>query len=350
MWPAVPCRLGQPSRDLESARRRRPIRIWERAHGRGQELALRPEDNRPEDRVDITTEDLRGDLRIRRAAAIREQARVIGLRRRLRIDSKTLAEPHRDPRCVQAMLERKAHRDVRRQAQRRRHLGGAHVPPAAQLLVRHVATLPEPAEGRPRRSHDSVSGDRPPGANWVPGDANAPADCAHKKGLQGRPFWKRLKGFEPSTFCMASRTCVSCSAQISPANGMVLVCRWRDPIPRLSPRVHGDLGTQWAPAGSPNGRSERTRSTIGPEPAYCRGSSSRRVSMPIHRPDSAAVRMRAAAAAVRRVCTQTRRVPWTRPLEASSCPPWCWFYFANTRSATLASARVSNATSLPPPL
>ena len=36
-----------------------------------------------------------------------------------------------------------------------------------------------------------------------------------------------------------------------------------------------------------------------------------RVSMPIYRADSAAVGMRAAAAAVRRVCTQTRRVPWT---------------------------------------
>jgi hypothetical protein len=65
---------------------------------------------------------------------------------------------------------------------------------------------------------------------------------------------------------------------------------------------------------------------------------------------TAAVRMRAAPAAVRRVCTQTRRVPWTRRLEASSCLSRCWTYFANTRSATLASARVSNATSLPPPL
>jgi hypothetical protein len=39
----------------------------------------------------------------------------------------------------------------------------------------------------------------------MPGDANAPADCANEKGLQMQAFSKRLKGFEPSTFCMASR-------------------------------------------------------------------------------------------------------------------------------------------------
>jgi hypothetical protein len=39
----------------------------------------------------------------------------------------------------------------------------------------------------------------------MPGDANAPADCAHEKDLQMQVFSKRLKGFEPSTFCMASR-------------------------------------------------------------------------------------------------------------------------------------------------
>jgi hypothetical protein len=38
----------------------------------------------------------------------------------------------------------------------------------------------------------------------MPGDANAPADCAHEKDPQMQAFSKRLKGFEPSTFCMAS--------------------------------------------------------------------------------------------------------------------------------------------------
>jgi hypothetical protein len=38
--------------------------------------------------------------------------------------------------------------------------------------------------------------------------ANAPGDGAHEKDLQIAAFSERLKGFEPSTFCMAS----SCSA------------------------------------------------------------------------------------------------------------------------------------------
>jgi hypothetical protein len=43
------------------------------------------------------------------------------------------------------------------------------------------------------------------GPVWVRRDADAPADCGHEKDLQMQAFWKRLKGFEPSTFCMASR-------------------------------------------------------------------------------------------------------------------------------------------------
>jgi hypothetical protein len=46
------------------------------------------------------------------------------------------------------------------------------------------------------------------GAQWVPGDADAQAGCTYekdKKTCKCRPFQERLKGFEPSTFCMASR-------------------------------------------------------------------------------------------------------------------------------------------------
>src|SRR4051794_26612019 len=42
------------------------------------------------------------------------------------------------------------------------------------------------------------------GYHWVLGHANAPADWRTKKVCKRRPFRKRLKGFEPSTFCMAS--------------------------------------------------------------------------------------------------------------------------------------------------
>ena len=37
-------------------------------------------------------------------------------------------------------------------------------------------------------------------------DAEGSADCSHEEGRKCRPSRKRLKGFEPSTFCMASRT------------------------------------------------------------------------------------------------------------------------------------------------
>jgi hypothetical protein len=40
------------------------------------------------------------------------------------------------------------------------------------------------------------------------------ATAETKKACKRRPSRKRLKGFEPSTFCMASRTCVSRSAPL----------------------------------------------------------------------------------------------------------------------------------------
>ena len=75
-----------------------------------------------------------------------------------------------------------------------------------------------------------------------------------------RPEKKRLKGFEPSTFCMASRACTARSAQISPANTGVLRAGDRYAIARLSPRVHGGLGTQRAPGTEPRPRTKRARS------------------------------------------------------------------------------------------
>ena len=50
------------------------------------------------------------------------------------------------------------------------------------------------ADDRPAASPESV---RP--------YADAQADCARKKTWKCRPFPKRLMGFEPTTFCMASR-------------------------------------------------------------------------------------------------------------------------------------------------
>jgi hypothetical protein len=42
-----------------------------------------------------------------------------------------------------------------------------------------------------------------------------------QKACKYRPFSKRLKGFEPSTFCMASRTCCADSRGISLQTGRV---------------------------------------------------------------------------------------------------------------------------------
>jgi hypothetical protein len=99
------------------------------------------------------------------------------------------------------------------------------------------AVFLEAADNRRTASPESV---RP--------DAEEQVDCRNEKDLQMQAFSKRLMGFEPTTFCMASRAYVSRSAPTSPANAWVLGCRCRFVIPRLSPRVHWGLGTEWAPS------------------------------------------------------------------------------------------------------
>ena len=152
MPPAVTRRFREPPRDLDRARRCTAVRIRERAHNARQHLALRPEQDGPEAHGHVTAEDLSGEVRLRGAAAVGEQAGVVGLRRRLRADSQTLAQSHRDLRCVQTVLERKAHGEIRRQAQCRHDLGRANALPANRWLVRHIATLVDSGEsgaGRP---------------------------------------------------------------------------------------------------------------------------------------------------------------------------------------------------------
>jgi hypothetical protein len=51
----------------------------------------------------------------------------------------------------------------------------------------------------------------------VPGEANALADCWHEKTCKCRSFQERLMGFEPTTFCMASRTWTPERPKKSPA-------------------------------------------------------------------------------------------------------------------------------------
>jgi hypothetical protein len=89
------------------------------------------------------------------------------------------------------------------------------------------------------------------GSGALPGTRKAPAN----RGL----FGERLKGFEPSTFCMASRSYGCPSAPISPANARVLRCGCHFAIPRRSTRVHGG----WAPNGHPGRLASGCRRPLG---------------------------------------------------------------------------------------
>ena len=80
-----------------------------------------------------------------------------------------------------------------------------------------------------------------------------------KKACKYRPFRERLMGFEPTTFCMASRTWDADFTQIMPANGRFLGNWGRRVRPRHSPGNHGGLGTQWvAEPAADVGRFEAT--------------------------------------------------------------------------------------------
>jgi hypothetical protein len=102
---------------------------------------------------------------------------------------------------------------------------------AGIAAVRWVVPLEQvgTADDRPGASPESV---RP--------DADAQADCARQKACKRRPFGKRLMGFEPTTFCMASRARGDAIALISPQIGYFDADRARG-RPRLSPRDHGGL-------------------------------------------------------------------------------------------------------------
>jgi hypothetical protein len=84
----------------------------------------------------------------------------------------------------------------------------------------------------------------PAGTHWVPGDANAPADCAHEKGLQTQAFSRAAEGIrtldllhgkQNVTRCWLTRYCCKCA--VSPSKAAA-------DDPRLSPRNHGGLRTE----------------------------------------------------------------------------------------------------------
>ena len=65
-----------------------------------------------------------------------------------------------------------------------------------------------------------------------------------KKTCKRRPFRKRLKGFEPSTFCMASSSSDSVHALNVPANRPVSGLRAGVTDVQLSVRNHGSFRTE----------------------------------------------------------------------------------------------------------
>ena len=75
-------------------------------------------------RVMPPAEDLRPELRVRRAAGVEEQARVVGVPARLDVEPEALAQPGGEDRGLETVLERQAHTEVGRQAEGADHLSG----------------------------------------------------------------------------------------------------------------------------------------------------------------------------------------------------------------------------------
>ena len=71
-------------------------------------------------------EDLRPELRVRGAAGVKEQARVVGVPARLGVEAEVLAKPGGEDRGLQTVLERQAHAEVGRQAEGADHLSGPY--------------------------------------------------------------------------------------------------------------------------------------------------------------------------------------------------------------------------------
>jgi hypothetical protein len=96
-------------------------------------------------------------------------------------------------------------------------------------------------------SSSRVQGGFAAGPVSVRREADAQADCAREKGLQMHAFAKRLKGFEPSTFCMASSTCASRLAPNNAANKPFCAPARARRNNRDSPGNHGGYRTQTGP-------------------------------------------------------------------------------------------------------
>ena len=77
----------------------------------------------------------------------------------------------------------------------------------------------------------------------VLGDSDAPMNWTHPKRPHfAGPFLKRLKGFEPSTFCMASRARGNADWPDLPANKRLSMAQWAADYPGFQREITGVRG------------------------------------------------------------------------------------------------------------
>jgi len=126
---------AQAQRDLYRAGRPRGARVGKSPDQASHHLTAGPVHQRVEVFGQGTTEHLGGQVRVRRAARVRQQAPVIRLHRGLTVDTEPICQPHRDHGRVQAVLEREPHAEVGGEAQGADDLSGA------QLLGRGPSTV-----------------------------------------------------------------------------------------------------------------------------------------------------------------------------------------------------------------
>ena len=85
-----------------------------------------------------TAEHLSRDVRLGRAAHMREQAGEVRLRRGPAVEPKPIGEPGGDQRAAQAVLEWKGHPQVGREAEHSDDLGGTDALGLSGPLVAHT--------------------------------------------------------------------------------------------------------------------------------------------------------------------------------------------------------------------
>ena len=118
-------------------------------------------------------------MRIRGAPDVGQQARVVGVRGRRAIDTEPVAEPHRDQRGLEPVIEREAHPEVGGQAQRCDQL---RAPPSPRRPWRTCPRMP------------TESSSTPSGWACPPGEGGVRGALAGGGRVDDRPRRRRQRG------------------------------------------------------------------------------------------------------------------------------------------------------------